>query len=125
VRFFLDNDVDARCLGVLQSHGHTAWHTYQAGRSLASDQSQSSYALSKDAVLVTHDREFTRSRWLGKTVWLRVEQPFGPDVLERHLNDFVPALEHNDDLLVEVRQTQISLHYANGGEQPLTRSKLE
>jgi predicted nuclease of predicted toxin-antitoxin system len=126
VRFFLDNDVDALCRDVLTNAGHDAWTTSEAGRSRASDTSQQDYALDKDAVLITHDREFTRTRaknrMPGRHVQLCVEQPLGPEVLSAHLDDLLPLLERKRDIVIELYPAQMMIDFLSGGKQQQVRS---
>ena len=119
MRFFLDNDVDRRCRNVLAELGHEVWTTPQAGRSLASDASQQDYASRHNAVLITHDRAFTRNRKYGRHVLLRVEQPLAPGMLELHLHRILPVLERHSDITVTVRPTGATARFGNGGNQRL------
>jgi predicted nuclease of predicted toxin-antitoxin system len=65
VRFVLDNDVDAEDGVVLRRAGHVCWTAAGAGLAgpvSAVDDEVADYAHDKQAVLITHDREFTRRR---------------------------------------------------------------
>jgi hypothetical protein len=65
VRFLLDNDVDAGVGRVLRKAGHDCWTASQAGLAgpeSAPDDALSIYAQQKEAVVVTHDREFSLRR---------------------------------------------------------------
>lgn len=106
MRFYLDNDVDARCRRPLEAVGHHAWTAAQAGRPDAPDDDQTIYATGRGAVLVTHDREFTERRkrnTIGGHLRLCCEQPDGPEILGRWLDDLVPILEHRANVVVEVQ----------------------
>ena len=106
MRFYLDNDVDHRCAGVLHQAGHEVFTTSEAGRSDADDDEQTVYATDRKAVLVTHDREFTERRkrnTIGQHVRLDCEQPDGPMLLARWLPDVVGLLERHVDVVIEVR----------------------
>ncbi len=109
MRFYLDNDVDARCRRVLVPP-HDCWTANEAGNAEADDPSQAVYAHDRQAVLVTHDAAFTRWRRkqaIGQHVWLRCEQPDGPDLLERHLDVIVPIFERRPDGVIEVKWSGI------------------
>jgi hypothetical protein len=112
VRFYLDNDVDARCRRTLEQAGHVCWTAVQAGRADAPDDDQTIYATERDAVLITHDRQFTERRkrnTIGRHVRLCCEQPDGPEVLGRWLDDVTPVLEHRAHVVVEVRANGYSV----------------
>lgn len=106
MRFFLDNDVSARCGGVIEKAGHQCWSTSQAGRWLADDEDQTIYAEDADAIIVTHDRAFTekqKKRTTGKHIRLCCEQPDGPTVLARHLPDILDLLKHRTYVVIELK----------------------
>jgi predicted nuclease of predicted toxin-antitoxin system len=114
VRFYLDNDVDARCRSVLNPP-HECWTAAQAGRSLATDDDQSVYADDMDAVIVTHDKEFTDRRkrnTTGRHIRLCCEQPDGPSYLARWLEDILPILERRRYVVIEVRSDGFSAFVA-------------
>lgn len=105
MRFYLDNDVDARCGTVLRRLDHECWTTSEAGRSDAGDDDQTAYAQSRGAVLLTHDREFTQRRRLlpiGLHVRLDCEQPDGPDLVRTRLDVVIDLLAHHRDLTIEL-----------------------
>lgn len=106
MRFYLDNDVDERCRRVLTAAGHKCWSAREASRQDAEDDEQTIYAQTRQAVLVTHDKEFTERRKkmpLWKHVRLVCEQPDGPTLLERWLTEMVYALDRHADVVVELR----------------------
>lgn len=58
----------------LRQLGQEAWTAYDAGLSRASDDDLPVYAHDRNAVLLTHDREFSRRRraWtIGRHIYLR------------------------------------------------------
>jgi Domain of unknown function (DUF5615) len=119
VRFYLDHNVDARCVQHLSQLGHEAWTTAQARRATATDDEQTVYANHERAVLVTHDREFTARRKAlpyGWHVRLVVEEPDGPSLLIEYLDRLIPIIEHNENIAVEVRPEGIRLFF--GTEPP-------
>jgi predicted nuclease of predicted toxin-antitoxin system len=107
-RFYLDNDVDHRCRRVLVAAGHQCWATSEAGRSDAGDHEQAYYSLTKDAVTVTHDQEFTETRkrnTIGKHLCLRCEQPDGPALLKTWLDVLPELLDRHEHVVVELFPT--------------------
>jgi predicted nuclease of predicted toxin-antitoxin system len=108
VRFLLDNDVDVAVGRVLRAAGHECWTAAQAnlaGQVAADDDELSVYAQEKQAVVVTHDREFSQRRirnTFGKHVWLRSEQPDAAAVVTRHLDEMLEALEQHAQVVVIV-----------------------
>ena len=113
MRFLLDNDVDARVAKVLRRHGHDCWTASEAGLAgviAASDDHISVYAADKDAVVVTHDQEFSRRRLsntYGKHLWLRCEQPDATHLIGTRLDEIVTALRQHVDVVVIASQNGI------------------
>jgi hypothetical protein len=69
------------------------------------------YADNRRAVVITHDREFTRRRMkntIGRHVRLDCEQPDGPQVIAAHLDELVAVLEEAHDLVVVVSASECS-----------------
>lgn len=106
MRFVLDHDVDAACVGWLVGAGHQAWTVGAAGRATAADDDQTVYASEMGAVLITHDREFTTRRKQnahGRHVRLVCDPPDGPQLLEKHLDDVLLVLEHREHVTIEIK----------------------
>lgn len=116
MRFVLDSDVDANVVGVLVRAGHQAWTASQAGlagRYAAVDDAVSIYAQDKDAVVITHDKEFTlrrRKNTFGQHIHLTCEQPDAEDVVERFLDEIVHRLTERNPLVVEVSVNGVTTH---------------
>ena len=105
MKFFLDHNVDTTCCEVLAAAGHSAWTTTQARRGSASDDDQTVYAMSKGAVLITHDREFTTRRKqepYGHHVRLICREWAGPDMLRAALPRLIEFLKASPDMVVEI-----------------------
>lgn len=105
MRFVLDEDVAASCIGTLTSAGHEAWSVIDAGRSGARDVEQVIYAHEQNAVLVTHDRELVRSREsmpIGRYLLLTCREWEAADTLARVLPDIEGILERHADLVIRV-----------------------
>jgi len=108
VRFYIDEDIDHRIVrAALLRMGHELWSTKQAARTGDSDASQLAYAIDHDAVVITHNRDFTRphrDRPIGRVILLRCLQPQAAAALEQVLDGLVPMLERTSDVYVEVKQ---------------------
>ena len=107
MRFYLDNDVDIRCRAALQrlDSSHVVYTANEAGRSDADDDEQTVYASERDAVLITHDREFTERRKrnsIGRHVRLDCEQPDGPEILTTQFPEVLAELERHANIVVEL-----------------------
>jgi predicted nuclease of predicted toxin-antitoxin system len=110
VRFVLDNDVDARVGRVLRRAGHECWPSTAGLTASADDDAVAVYADDRQAVLITHDWEFTRRRMkntIGRHVRLDCEQPDGPQVIAARLHDLVAMLEGAQDVILIVSATQV------------------
>jgi predicted nuclease of predicted toxin-antitoxin system len=122
VRFFLDNDVDARCRRVLVDLGHDCWTTSDARRADADDDAQTAYAQDRKAVVVTHDHEYTQRRRLmpiGRHLRLDCEQPDATQLLRARLGDVLALLERHQDIVIELGVAHI---YTWFGTEPLRRA---
>lgn len=120
MRFYLDNDVDARCRRVV-APPHNCWTAADAGRSDADDADQAVYAHEQGAVLVTHDREFTgwrRRAGIGQHVRLCCEQPDGPDLLASYLDEVVLICARHPNVTIELRPGRLTVD--TGWDPPRT-----
>jgi hypothetical protein len=71
------------------------------------------YADDRGAVLITHDREFTRRRMrntIGRHVRLDCEQPDAMAIIGAHLDELVTALEHAHDVVIVVSAAGVTRH---------------
>jgi predicted nuclease of predicted toxin-antitoxin system len=112
VRFLLDEDVDARVVGVLVSGGHEAWSVVEAGLSSVNDEIVAIYGHTKRAAVLTHDKEFSRWRkrnCIGQHVFLKCEEPDARDLIEAHMDDLVEILDRFDDVYCELSQSGLSI----------------
>ena len=116
MRFLLDNDVDAAVGRVLRGEGHECWTCSEAGlagRVAAVDDEVSIYAHDKGAVVVTHDREFSRRRirrTFGKHLWLRCEQPDAASLVSANAGAVEAALVQHVELVVVLSAGGIEVH---------------
>lgn len=103
MRFLCDEDVDSAVAARLRSLGHDAWTVYDAGLSGSADDELTVYASNKGAVLLTHDKEFSKRRRrnvVGQHVQLRCIETEAADLLAEHLDEIVRLLESTDDIFV-------------------------
>lgn len=113
MRFVLDQDVDANLVGVLVGAGHQAWTVASAGIPDAADDDISVYAAGKNAVVVTHDDEFSARRRRnphGRHVQLGCTEPDAIEVMGNYLSQLVEAIEPFDDIFVYVSKVGLSTH---------------
>lgn len=114
MRFVLDEDVDARVVGVLVGKGHEAWTIPDATLSASDDETVAIYGHTKNAVVVTHDREFSRwrrSNCIGKHLFLRCDEPDARALLEREIDILVPILERYDDAFCELSKSGFEFQF--------------
>jgi predicted nuclease of predicted toxin-antitoxin system len=110
VRFVLDNDVDARVGKVLRQAGHECWASTAGLAATADDDTVAVYADDRQAVLITHDREFTerrRKNTIGRHVRLDCQQPDGLEVMAARLDDLVAMLEGAQNVVLIVSATEV------------------
>ena len=113
MKFVLDQDVDARVGAFLISRGHDAWTASDAGLFDASDDDLTIYAASKEATLVTHDREFSSRRRRnphGRHVELGCREPDAVEVLTECLDQVVEALTPFTDVFAYVSREGVAIH---------------
>lgn len=103
MRFFLDQNVDARVSAVLRDMGHDAWTAEESGLSREADPNLTIYAHDRQATLLTHDREFSQTfkkHIVGRHVFLDCRERAAGDVVERRLPDVYVALRPDSFYLV-------------------------
>ena len=118
MKFVLDEDVDARMRGDLETAGHVAWTIQQSGLSGERDPDVAVYAQRQGAVLVTNDKEFSqkaKKRVFGHFVYLNCRDMLAREVLMAHLGDLVANLERNEHLFASVSRESVVYVYANQG----------
>ena len=112
MRFVLDHDVDVRVGAVLRQAGHECWPSTAGLTASADDDAVAVYADDRRAVLITHDREFTRRRMkntIGRHVRLDCEQPDAM-AIGAYLGELVAALEHAHDVVIVVSAAGVTRH---------------
>jgi predicted nuclease of predicted toxin-antitoxin system len=99
LRFVCDHDVSADVAARLHQLHHTAWTIAEAGLHLVSDDEVTVYATNHNAVLLTHDKEFSQRRRrnvIGRHIQLRCNEWQAADVLADHLAELLPILKGSD-----------------------------
>lgn len=90
---------------MLRKHGHEAWTAGVAGLAKAADDALTVYSHDRDAVLITHDVEFSQRRRrsvIGRHIFLRCNEWDGPEVIANHLDEVLPVLERHSDAWVKL-----------------------
>jgi predicted nuclease of predicted toxin-antitoxin system len=95
---------------MLREEGYDCWTAGEAGLATeGQDDNLSVYADSKQAVLVTHDREFSQRRMkypIGKHIWLHCSELVAAEVLRSHLDEVV-ALLQRDHVTIEITESNV------------------
>jgi predicted nuclease of predicted toxin-antitoxin system len=110
LRFVCDHNVDAAVGARLRQLGHEVWTVAEAGLNRARDDELTVYADDKKAILLTHDREFSRRRRrhvVGWHIQLRCAEWDAADLLEEHLQDILGMLTWADDLFIVISRKGI------------------
>ena len=114
MKFFCDNDVDVAVAAALRSAGHEAWTAADAGLAAALDDDLTVYADQQQAVLVTHDREFSNRRKknvIGRHVFMRCNEWDAADLVLEHLDQLVKVFDAFPDLWASVSKEGILLSH--------------
>ncbi|RIQ11879.1 DUF5615 family PIN-like protein [Jiangella rhizosphaerae] len=85
-----------------------------AGLNQASDDTLTAYADTKNAVIVTHDREFSQRRAknvVGRHVQLRCPEWDAAALMDRLLDDIVDLLNIKPDVLIQVSAEGCEMHF--------------
>lgn len=113
MRFFLDQDVDARVGVFIRQRGHDSWTAADAGLSADRDDELSAYADDHGAVIVSHDRAFAQRRQhntIGQHLWLRCDEPDAVAVLTLHWDEIIEILDARADVVVKVTVSKVTAH---------------
>jgi predicted nuclease of predicted toxin-antitoxin system len=114
VRFFLDQNVDARVADVLRDMGHEAWTADDANLSAEADPNLTIYAHDRRAVLLTHDREFSKrfeKHIVGHHVYLDCGELAVRGVIDERLYDLLELLSRYPDLYAVLRVDSMSVTF--------------
>lgn len=105
MRFLLDQNVDARVRRVFIARNHDCWTVADANLADASDDDITIYAMARDAVVVTHDVEFSQRRMLnpiGRHLQLRCDEFDAADLLSTHFDAVLRDLSSAENVFVRV-----------------------
>lgn len=114
MRFFLDHDVDARVAHSLRLLGHDAWTAADASLDRVSDDEVTVYAMKKDAVVLTHDHEFSirRSKNVcGHHIYLDCNELLAAEMLAKHLDEVLPLMDRKPDVYARITVSRCSLSF--------------
>ena len=116
MKFFLDQNVDARLRKFLTERGHSAWTADDAGLSRENDPNLTVYSMDRGAALITHDVEFSRRRRrnvMGWHIFLDCKEPHAREVMGFHFDDVYPILQRYPDLYVAMTRTKFEIVHAS------------
>ena len=105
MRFFLDQNVDARLCTLLRGRGHDCWTADDSNLSAEADGNLTVYAIDMKAALITHDKEFSTSRKkriIGQHLRVRCSAINVPSVVERHIDLVAEMFGRYQDLFIEI-----------------------
>ncbi|RBY88562.1 DUF5615 family PIN-like protein [Blastococcus sp. TF02A-26] len=105
MRFFCDHNVANSTVKALRRMGHDVWTAAEARLDDVVDDALTAYAQDRDAVVVTHDREFSQRRRrnvIGRHLWVECREMDAADLLKRSLHHFIALLEREQDLWVRL-----------------------
>lgn len=114
MRFFCDHDVAVQVPQRLRKLGHEAWTAAEAGLNLVADDTLTVYADDKDAVLLTHDREFSQRRRrnvVGRHIQLRCDELAAADLLEQHLDEAIQQCSAFTDVFIAISQEGMEISH--------------
>lgn len=114
MRFFLDQNVDARLRALLQAHGHDCWAADEANLATEADGNLTIYAIDQGAALVTHDREFSNSRKkhiIGQHLRVQCSAVNVLSVVEKHIDHVTEMFGRYQDLYIEISAESIQIHF--------------
>jgi predicted nuclease of predicted toxin-antitoxin system len=114
VRFFLDHDVSTAVARSLRAAGHEAWSAENAALDQAVDDDLSVYAHDHKAILVTHDREFSRRRRQNVVGWhvlIRGHEWEAAALLGSHLDTIESLTNGHADVFFEISERGCELSF--------------
>ena len=108
--FVLDNDVSALVARMLRDASHKPVMIRDVGLGRASDDEVSVFAHDRKAILLTHDREFTRRRSrnaFGHHVQLACKEWEAHNVLRAHLPEVLHLTGARETTVLKVTPTRV------------------
>lgn len=115
LRFVCDHNVDTDVRRMLARAGHQAWTALEAGQATVGDDELTIYADDHNAVVVTHDHEFSTRRMkdiVGRHLWLKCDPLEAADVLSRFLDEVVGLFDRPHPAWISV--TVSGINYKRG-----------
>jgi predicted nuclease of predicted toxin-antitoxin system len=115
VRFFLDQNIDARVGQMLRAEGHQCWSADDAGLSDEDDDSLTVYAQDRRAVLVTHDEAFSKRRRrsvIGQHIWLQCSERDALDLLRGKLGAIEDLVLSGQDVFIRLSKSKLESSWA-------------
>jgi predicted nuclease of predicted toxin-antitoxin system len=103
LRFVCDHDVSADVAARLRQLRHEAWTLADAGLYLIADDEVTVYATNHNAVVLTHDKEFSQRRRrnvIGRHIHLRCSEWEAADLLANHLDELLPIMRAKSDVFI-------------------------
>ena len=94
--------------------GHEAWTAEEANLSAEADPNLTIYAHDHRAVLVTHDKEFSKrfeKRIVGHHIFLDCSELAARDVIGLRLPDLLELLERHQDLYAVLRVDSVGFTF--------------
>jgi predicted nuclease of predicted toxin-antitoxin system len=105
VRFLLDNDVDVAIGNFLRNQGHDCWSAAECGLSDAEDDDVSVYADNRNAVVISHDKDFAHrriDRTFGRHIRLSCDQPEALEILAARFTEVIDQLQRREAIVLIV-----------------------
>ena len=112
--FLLDQDVSAAVARMLRARGFRVESAYSVGLSDADDDDLSVWADDRGAILISHDREFSRRRRampVGRHLELRCKERAAAELLAGRLAEVLEILRNAEDVTVVVSATGVAVHH--------------
>lgn len=113
MRFLLDQNVDASVVSFLRAERHECFTVAELGLAGARDDEVSVRAHEDRAIVVTHDRDFSRRRirnTYGQHLWLRCREFDAIDVLRRWLPTIELEFVQQKDLVLAISANRVTVY---------------
>ncbi len=114
MKFLCDNDVDVAVAKMLRRAKQDAWTAADAGLAAAADDDLTVYADESYAILLTHDKAFSKKRSrnvVGRHIFLRCDEWEAADLLSKHLKSVLRLFRVFDDLYVALSKDGIEVSH--------------
>lgn len=114
MRFFLDENVEYEVARRLKTLGHEAWSAVDAGLSSSNDDEVTVYAQDHNAILLTHDREFSarrRKNVVGFHVELRCPETEAAELLTKRIDTILDLVSRFDDVFISLSKERLDMSH--------------